>query len=148
MPGEETCRVVRRHRREGPVSERDFFWFEAIGPDGSGRERVIAQSPEWEHAMQGWIQVDGADAIHARNVQREESARAGLVQALLDAGWQVVATNERGLPTSFRRSVAAVAGSEPLPDAATLLKALDDLRRAGLLSDEEYQSKRLRLPPA
>jgi hypothetical protein len=141
MAGEETCRVVRRHRDEGPVSEKNYFWFEAVLTDANG-EHVVARSREWLHGSLGLIQMEDEETIRARNVQWEAASRAELIQTLISDGWQASGFNDRGLPNRFSRPAQVAATPPFFADKATLLKALDDLRLAGLLSSDEYETKK------
>ena len=138
---EESCRIVTRHRKEGVVSDREWFWYEAVVEDSTGR-RVVARSKEWPFETPGLIEAEALEAIRKRDAQRDTQSRTEVVNALLADGWQLAGLNDKGLPSTFRRLTTSTAPGAIKLDVALLLKDLDDLHQAGLLTEEEYAAKK------
>jgi hypothetical protein len=112
---------------------------EIVHPSG---KKVIAQTGEFPSPY---------SAIAITNVKKftelqqiEIDVRNRLVQHLFNDGWEMMTTNEYGEITSLKRQIGT-AQTVNATSPADLLKQLASLRDGGVLTEEEFQSKKAEL---
>lgn len=118
----EDTREKKRGRGWGKETYHDRYIAEVIRPSG---KEIIAHTTEF-------LSYYSDDAIDARNQ---------MIQQLLNDGWEVMTTNDRGEVQSLKRQLGT-APSDSSASPANLLKQLALLRDEGILTDEEFQVKK------
>lgn len=97
---------------------------------------IIAETPEF---IISDTESGPARSSEIRRI-REDSLHF-MIHQLLNDGWEIMTTNDRGEVQSLKRQIGVAAPSSNV-SPAELLKQLAALRDAGILSEAEFQAKK------
>ncbi len=106
---------------------------EIVHPSG---KKIVAQSPEFM-----WRDSGDYSEKQYETEMYSNDARHLFVQQLLNDGWEVMTTNDRGEVQPLKRQIGS-APSDSSASPADLLKQLASLRDAGILTEEKFQVKK------
>ena len=142
----EVCHIRFEYTREetrGIFNKKEYHYgrYVAEVTRPSGKE-IIAQTAEFMTPGSGNSNAKADDPMSWTTLKQiKTDALNQLIQQLLNDGWEVMTTNDKGDVQSLKRQIGATSsGNSSSP--ADLLKQLASLRDAGILTEEEFHVKK------
>jgi hypothetical protein len=111
----------------------------------AGKYIVETKEYQTKPTPKDFEQTSGYNRDIAFILHIDEIAYQDLLQQLMNDGWEVVATNERGKVTQMKKLMPAAQttpSASQTPSNIELLQQLASLRDASILTEEEFQTKK------